>query len=260
MAENTRINDDNYYVIKGWMINRLRLKGVALSAYAIIYGFSQDGENEFTGSLQYLAEFCGGVSKPTIIKALKELTEKGAIIRREEAINNVTFIRYRINRNLIDGFFAGSKETLQGVKNFNEAGKESLIGSKEILTGGSKETLHNNKNNIDKEIINNNKIKYIVDYLNEKAGTKFKASSRATIQHINTRIHEGFTIDDFKTVIDKKCGEWIGTDFAQYLRPSTLFGTKFESYLNAPARRNKTYGKTGIEIVKNDNDDLAGIL
>lgn len=259
MAENTRINDDNYYVIKGWMINRLRLKGVALSAYAIIYGFSQDGENEFTGSLQYLCDFCGGVSKPTIIKALKELTEKAVIIRREEAINNVTFIRYRINRNIIDGFFAGGKESLQGVNNFNEAGKKVLTGSKETLMGGSKETLHNNKDNIDKQI-NNNKIKDIVDYLNLKAGTKFKSSSRATIQHINTRLEEGFTFDDFKTVIDKKCAEWIGTDFAQYLRPSTLFGTKFESYLNAPARPRKTYGKTGVEIVKNDDDDLAGIL
>ena len=72
----TKIKDDNYYQISGWMINRLNLKGVALSAYAIIYGFTQDGENEFTGSVQYLCDFVGGVSKPTIIKALKELVEK----------------------------------------------------------------------------------------------------------------------------------------------------------------------------------------
>ena len=89
-SNNSRINDNNYYVINGWMINRLRLKGVSLSAYAIIYGFSQDGDNEFTGSLQYLCDFCGGVSKPTIIKALKELTEKKYIIRREEYITDTS--------------------------------------------------------------------------------------------------------------------------------------------------------------------------
>lgn len=137
----SRINDNNYYQISGWMINRLKLKGVALSAYAIIYGFSQDDENEFTGSLQYLCDFCGGISKPTIIKALKELTEKEYIIRREEIINGVTFVRYKINLEVVKKLYQGSKETLQG-------------GSKETLIGGSKETLPNN-NIPDNNIIDN---------------------------------------------------------------------------------------------------------
>ena len=245
MADNnkSRINDNNYYVINGWMINRLRLKGVSLSAYAIIYGFSQDGENEFTGSLQYLADFCGGVSKPTIIKALKELTEKGFIIRREETINNILFTRYRANPAVFSSFFAGSKDSLPVVKEFS---------------GGSKETLPN------KEIINNGdiqeKIKIIIAYLNEKAGMKYRSTSKSTTQHIHARLEEGFTVDDFKIVIDKKCAEWLGTDFAQYLRPVTLFGTKFEAYLNAPEIKRRNYGQTGVEVSKPENDDLAGIL
>lgn len=100
----------------------------------------------------------------------------------------------------------------------------------------------------------------ILDFLNSKAGTKFKASSKITQQHINARIAEGFTIDDFKTVIEKKCADWLGTEWAQYLRPATLFGTKFESYLNAPVKARKTYGATGVEIRKPAEDDLAGIL
>lgn len=73
----------------------------------------------------------------------------------------------------------------------------------------------------------------IVDYLNEKAGTKYRASSKKTQNLIKARFNEGFTLDDFKTVIDKKTAEWL-TDqkMNQYLRPETLFGTKFESYLN----------------------------
>lgn len=100
----------------------------------------------------------------------------------------------------------------------------------------------------------------VVAYLNEKAGTRYRPSSKSTSQHIHARLAEGFTVDDCKAVIDKKCAEWLGTDFAQYLRPVTLFGGKFEAYLNAPAKTRKTYGKTGIEVTVPENDDLKGIL
>lgn len=243
----SRILDNNYYQISGWMINRLHLKGVSLSAYAIIYGFTQDGENEFTGSLQYLCDFCGGVSKPTIIKALKELTEKGYIIRREEIINKVMFTRYKVN--------------LQVVKNLNGGSKDSSENDVKNLYGGSKESLpNNNVYNKSSDI----QIKYntIINHLNVTAHTKFKAKSKTTQSHIKARFDEGFTVDDFITVIDKKCAEWIGTDFEQYLRPSTLFGTKFEGYLNAPLKTKKTYGANGIEIKTDveEIDDLSEVF
>lgn len=77
----------------------------------------------------------------------------------------------------------------------------------------------------------------IVEYLNQKVGTNYRASSKKTKTCIHARLEEGFTLDDFKTVIDKKADEWIGTEYEQYLRPETLFGTKFESYLNARVRK-----------------------
>ena len=84
------------------------------------------------------------------------------------------------------------------------------------------------------------KYKYIVQRLNEKAGTNFKYSSKKTQSLIRARLNEGFTVDDFKTVIDKKCAEWIGNkDMEKYLRPETLFGTKFEGYLNARTTERK---------------------
>lgn len=100
----------------------------------------------------------------------------------------------------------------------------------------------------------------VVDYLNKKAGKQFRASNKTTQQHINARLAEGFKVEDFKTVIDKKAAEWLGTEWEQYLRPTTLFGTKFESYLNAPVIQRKTYGRTGVEIKKVEEDDLAGIF
>ena len=73
----------------------------------------------------------------------------------------------------------------------------------------------------------------VVSYLNEKAGPNYKPTTAKTKTAIHARSAEGFTFDDFKTVIDKKCKEWIGTEYEKYLRPETLFGTKFEGYLNA---------------------------
>ena len=72
----------------------------------------------------------------------------------------------------------------------------------------------------------------VVDYLNQKAGTKYKSSGKNTQTLIRAREKDGFKLDDFKKVIDNKVAEWRGTDMEQYLRPITLFGTKFEGYLN----------------------------
>lgn len=72
----------------------------------------------------------------------------------------------------------------------------------------------------------------IVEYLNQAAGTSYKPNTPKTVRSIKARMKEGFTKDDFKTVIDKKVSEWAKTDMQKYLRPETLFGTKFEGYLN----------------------------
>ncbi|WP_257674351.1 conserved phage C-terminal domain-containing protein [Clostridium felsineum] len=103
----------------------------------------------------------------------------------------------------------------------------------------------------------------VVGYLNEKIGSKYKSSSRETQKFIHARIGEGFTIEDFKTVIDKKAKEWIGTSMERYLRPSTLFGTKFESYLNqtdiSNIEENKnndnTYNDFNFDFMKGDSND-----
>ena len=102
-------------------------------------------------------------------------------------------------------------------------------------------------------------IKSIVEYLNQKAGTKYRANTEDTSKHIRARLNENFTIDDFFTVIDKKCAEWIGTEFEKFLRPKTLFGTKFESYLNAKTSAQRR-GANGVLLDERKDDDLDGIL
>jgi uncharacterized phage protein (TIGR02220 family) len=94
-------------------------------------------------------------------------------------------------------------------------------------------------NNNDKNNKNDNNIKDIVDFLNEKCGTNYRATTGKTVTLINARMKEGFTLDDFKKVINNKSAEWLGTDMANYLRPETLFGNKLESYLNQSQHNNK---------------------
>ena len=129
------MKNSNFYTVTGWMINDLKLSGNELICYAIIYGFSQDGESMFMGSSKYLAEWMN-VSQPTVLKVLKSLTEKKLIIKHEEIKNNVRLCYYE------------------------NAYDEETGGTKEILVGGTKETLVGNNiyNNIKKEKKDNNKL------------------------------------------------------------------------------------------------------
>ena len=79
-------------------------------------------------------------------------------------------------------------------------------------------------------------IKDIINYLNNKTNSKYKYNTKSTQTKINARLNEGYTLDDFIAVIDKKYDEWHGTEFEVYLRPETLFGTKFEGYLNQKSK------------------------
>ena len=87
----------------------------------------------------------------------------------------------------------------------------------------------------------------IVAHLNAAVGKSYKPTTPKTRTLIKARMREGFTVADFKTVIDKKAKAWLGTEFAQYLRPETLFGTKFEGYLNEIQAKPKTYEEVGRE-------------
>ena len=138
------MTNKGYYTVQGWMINELKLKGNELHIYAIINGYSKDGQGEYFGSVQYLAETIGA-SKPTVIKALQSLTAKGFLLKKSFTKNNITQCRYRVS-----GFT--SKETLP------ETSKETLPEtSKETLLETGKETLPNNK--YKNNIININKDK-----------------------------------------------------------------------------------------------------
>ena len=88
-----------------------------------------------------------------------------------------------------------------------------------------------NKKEIYKEK-NKKMIEATINYLNKKTGKNYKPTTPNTIKHLQARINEGYNDWDFMDVIDTKCKEWLGTDMEKYLRPETLFGSKFENYFN----------------------------
>lgn len=103
-----------------------------------------------------------------------------------------------------------------------------------------KDTLTNMAPPSDPEEKFSDRIKEIVAYLNEKTNSRYRENTPNTRKHIIARLKQDYTVDDFKHVIDVKCAEWKGTEFEKFLRPDTLFGSKFENYLQQkmPAAKN----------------------
>ena len=93
---NNKIKEGNYYTVQSFMRNDLKLKGNELSIYAIIFGFTQDGESWFTGSLTYLQDWLG-VSKNTVRSALDSLVGKGFIFKDTQSVNGIVYNRYKNN-------------------------------------------------------------------------------------------------------------------------------------------------------------------
>lgn len=107
----------------------------------------------------------------------------------------------------------------------------------------------------------------IIEYLNLKTGSKFKPTTKPYVQAIRSRLKEGYTVDDFKTVIDKKCREWKGTKLEKYLTPKTLFApSHFDTYLNSNemATMTDTERKVAelnalIDAVERETDETGNI-
>ena len=112
MTNKNKLMRSNFIVIQGWMITDLELKGNKLILFAIIYAFSQDGVHEFAGSLNYIREWLGGVSKSTVVNTLNELISIGFIIKRQQEEDGVINNYYKVNLDVINDYAV--TETGQG--------------------------------------------------------------------------------------------------------------------------------------------------
>lgn len=113
------VKSDSYVNIQAFMVNELHLSGNALIIYAVIYGFSQDGDSWFTGSRSYLAAWCQA-SKSTVSRNLEALCADGLIERREHVTAGVLLVDYRAVRGTQNG--QGCTQNAQGCTQNGQVG------------------------------------------------------------------------------------------------------------------------------------------
>lgn len=194
-----------------------------------------------------------GQTITSLEKLQKEIGKGVSIQNIRTALNNLEKYGFLTNKSTKTGRLITivNYDELQGIdnednKDINKDLTKTQQRPNKDLTSNNNDN-HNNNDNNNKQYINNiiyTQIQEIISYLNEKAGTNYKHNTKKTISLIKARFNEGFNIDDFKIVIDKKIKSWAGTEWEKFIRPETLFGTKFESYLNEKVV-NKNIKKTG---------------
>ena len=187
---------------------------------------NKNGEIFFYATQAILAKQMN-VSKDTIIAAFERLVVSGLLEVEKEVGKPNKYYLINLNQNELVGNSDQSKNSTTPVEK-PDSNKNNTIRTNIIRI--------NNKNNI---------YSSVVDYLNEKTERtgkeKYSSTSAKTQKLIKARLREKYELEDFKTVIDKKCKEWLGTDMEKYLRPETLFGNKFESYLKQKTGSNKSF-------------------
>lgn len=181
-----------------------------------------------------------------IFQGIENTFEEEMALTIDEDVENVSVtLNYLISQNLMEVL---SKTEYLLTETQCLIGSESSVTKRvrkhreqKALQCNANETICNTEIDIEKEIdkdnkkeINKEKIPYkeIIDCLNSLAKTNYRSTTKETKDKIKARWNEGFRLNDFETVIKNKCNDWLGTDMEKFLRPITLFGTKFESYLN----------------------------
>ena len=209
-----------------------------------------------------------GYSNDTIAILLDRFENKYGIIKYSESTKEVAIKNY-LKYSIIKG---GKPVEDLLKKELNQVKDKKLISfvydnviNYSDLNESVKNIL-NNYNENDNDNDNDNEVSYhdtyndtckeIINHLNLRTGQHYKYNTDKTKSLIKARLNEKFTLNDFKVVIDKMCVEWMNTDMQKYLRPETLFGNKFEGYLNREVTKKKDLQ---MEILKGVYDGTIKI-
>lgn len=178
-----------------------------------------------------------GYTKETVERLIERMEKTHKVIRYSKQTKEILILNWsKYNWTTSNDFLRSLCKSISAIKDadFRAYLEEVVDGLGTVLTpcqdgGGTSVT------DTDKDIEFISLFRQIIDYLNLKANTRYKYTSEKYKKSIHARVEEGFTLNDFQEVIDKKCAEWVGTEWEKFLRPETLFGTKFEGYLNQKA-------------------------
>ena len=251
------ISDGNYITIQGWMRTDLKLSGNELIVYAIIYGFSQNKQGEFTGSVQYLADWVG-CTKRTVTTILRKFVDEELVKKTVVQLdNNSKRVSYQANVGVGKNFLGGEKIS-QGV------GKNFLGGRKNFPRGGEKISHNINIYKNNKYTDRDNNVHSCSESLEETPEEFFE---RAWQYYPNKRgkgqvskkskerlMSHGW--DNVKRAIDRYLEDLKKDEWRQAQNGSTFFNSGYVDYLDEnytpPMNPKLDYSKT-------DLDDLLGI-
>ena len=236
-VEKNRANNVNYYDGHYWTFN---------STKAFNELFPYASQRQIQSALKHLRDEgilqTSNYNKSTLDRTLwYSFTQKGETILLKGEMDFTKRVNpfYQKGKSILP---KGEMDFTERVNPFYQKGKAIPYINTDINTD-------NNIYSPVSENLDENSYQNIIEYLNFKAGTNYKISSKKTRDLIRARISESFTIEDFKKVIDNKCEEWLKNNKMKvYLRPETLFGNKFESYLN---QNISSKNDTGESILRN---------
>jgi len=222
------MQNENYITIQGWMINKLKLKGNELILYAIIYGFSQDGQTEYYGSLSYIQNSLQ-LSRPTVISLIKSLIQKNLIERTSESHYLVKKLYHQ------------------------------PVASKETLPVASKETLPNNNNTNNNRTRTKNMITYSCNLRLRDDEDFVKKEKKENIQ--NKSVSLVSALAPKKKVPPKKKVNEINR-LLELFRPvnptiNRLFANKTER--NALERLVREFGEKEVEVIISALETFVGV-
>ena len=179
-----------------------------------------------------------------ILFSLEE--NKYAILERRLNVSKTTY--HRIIKFGLEMF----KEKVSNIRIEHKRGKLLIIENKVITIAKkvSKPKVEEKTEKVNANIDMNEVYESIISYLNNKAETNYKSKTTSYRTFINKKLKSGYKLDDFYAVIDNKANEWMGTDFQKFLRPETLFGNKFDSYLNQNTKIKTSQEKAYEQVSK----------
>lgn len=221
-----------YIVIQDWMISDLQLKGNELLTYSLIYGFSQDGESEFKGSLKYISEFLG-ISKSTAQRSIEKLVDRGIVEKRVEEISGVKFNRYMAHEKADTPIV----KTSTGYSQNDHGGIVKMTTNNTNIYNTNNNTSNNTKDKgaparyFEDEELNNK----FLEFLSMRKKIKKPVRTDRALKALLKKLHElsGGDVGLMKQIIDQSLDkEWLG-----------LFELK-----------------TGNDSTKNINDQLYGAI
>ena len=144
-----KMKDENFITIAGWMRTRLNLTGNELIIYACIYGFCQNGEGKYEGSLNYLSDAVG-VTKENVRLILKRLIEKGLLIKIDKVYNGVKFCNYIVN---FEAIYPALKQCHPGIETMTNPALKQCHPGIETMPNNKEDNNNHNKEDKNKSLL-----------------------------------------------------------------------------------------------------------